>query len=150
MAVLNEYSDTPNLSYVDEYVDDIDDNVIQDDQLPPLQPELLDSVQPKEKTTIKPAVSVTQIANIRLPHPCPLPNAFSVETVEAEEQGKMVGSNKFIMLREACFFYRGICPNLTPSEYTIMAQTLCGQIKDKLPENDGEYWVCTFLKLYLM
>jgi len=49
MAMLNEYSDTPNLSYVDEYVDDIDDNVIQDNQLPPLQPELLDSVQPKEK-----------------------------------------------------------------------------------------------------
>ena len=64
MAVLNEYSDTPNLSYVDEYVDDIDDNVIQDNQLPSLRPELLDSAQPKEKTTVKPAVSVTQIPNI--------------------------------------------------------------------------------------
>ena len=129
----------------------IDDNVIQDKLLPPPEPELIDSVPPKEKTTSKPAVSVNQIPNLRLPHPCPVPNTFSVETAEAEEQGKMVGCNKFRMLREACSFYRGICPNPTHSEYTIMAQTLCEkfpQIKDKLPENDGEYWVSTFLNSF--
>ena len=80
---------------MDDYVDDIDNNVIQDKQLPPLEPELLHSVPPKEKTTIKPAVSVSQIPNIRLPHPCPL------STVVAKERGKMVESNKFRMLREA-------------------------------------------------
>ena len=151
MAVLNEYSDTPNPSNMDDYVDDVEDNVIQEQQLPPLEPELLDSVPPKDIATSKPAVSVSQIPNLRLPHPCPLPNTFSVETVEAEEQGKMVGCNKFRMLREACSFYQGICPNPTPSEYTIMLQTLCDrfpQIKDKLPENDDEYWVSTFLKFY--
>ena len=88
MAVLNEYSDTPNLSYVNEYVDDIDDNVIQDNQLPPLELELLDSVQPKEKTTIKPAVSVSQIPNIRLPHPCPLPNTSQLKQLRLKNRGK--------------------------------------------------------------
>ena len=147
MAVLNEYSDTPNPSYMDDYVDDIDDNVIQDKQLPPPESESLDLVPPKEKATSKPAVSVNQIPNLRLPHPCPLPNTFSVETIKAEEQEKMVGCNKFRMLREAYSFYHGICPNPTASEYTIMAQTLCEkfpQIKDK---TDCEYWVSTFLSL---
>lgn len=57
----------------------------------------------------------------------------------------MIGCNKFRMLREACSFYRGICPNPTPSEYVIMAQTLCEkfpQIKDKLAKNE-EYWKTT-------
>ena len=37
---------------MDEYVDDIDDNVIQDNQLPLLEPEPSDSVQPKEKNQL--------------------------------------------------------------------------------------------------
>ena len=157
MAVLNEYTDIPPISsYTENYDDDTGDDIVIQGQLPSPEPELLDSVPAKKQTlqivSKSPVVSVGQIPDFRLPHPCPLPNTFSVETLEAEGKGEMVGCNKFRMLREACSFYRGICLNPTPSEYTIMAQTLCErfpQIKDKL-STDGKYWVSNILNSYCL
>ena len=148
MAVLNEHSDDMYIpTYTDGYIDDYDDgSMTQGEQPPSLELELLDSVSAKKQKlqiTSKPPASFDQIPDLHLPHPCPLPNTFSVKTLEDDKKGQMVGCNKYRMLREACSFYRGICPNPTPSEYTIMAQILCEkflQIKDKHPQG-GKHWV---------
>lgn len=145
MAVLNEHSDDMYIPTYTDYIDDYNDgSMTQEEQPPSLEQEVLDSVPAKkQKLQITSRPSADQIPDLRLPQPCPLPNTFSVETLEDEKKGQLVGCNKYRMLREACSFYRGICPNPTPSEYTIMAQTLCErfpQIKDKLPQ-DGIPWV---------
>ena len=82
------------------------------------------------------------IEQIRLPNPCPLPNNFSMVTTKAIENNTLKGNIRLRMTREAAAFYYGICPKPTPTEYTIMAKTLCDnypQLKDKDPNKN--YWV---------
>ena len=63
MSVLHQYSDRASSSCIQDY----DDDVIQAEELPLLEPELLDSVPAKNQTvetTSKPAVLASENTNL--------------------------------------------------------------------------------------
>ncbi len=84
-----------------------------------------------------------QFQSNRLPKKCPLPASFTPSVCKSFQNNEIRGNVKLTLIREACEFYYGICPNPNAAEYQIMAQTLCDkypELKNKLPVN-GAYWV---------
>ena len=89
------------------------------------------------------ATSPTCTSQLRLPKPCPIPKAFTSIVESSIEANAIYGSTKLRMLRECAYFWYGVCPKPTATEYTEMAKTICDKypnLKDISPRN-GEYWV---------
>ena len=90
-----------------------------------------------KKTKVTQKVTVVTTGS-RLPEPCPLP-IFSERTKEIISSG-IKGNDRFFLLREAVIFYEEICPHPSPTEYTIMAKTLCHKYPE-LKDKGDKYWV---------
>ena len=97
----------------------------------------------KESPSSKTPIIVTQLKQLRLPVPCPVPTKFTKDVANAIKNNQLKGIMKTRLLRQAATFYWGLCPWPTHDEYVTMAVTLCDkfpQLKDKKPLH-GQYWV---------
>lgn len=78
---------------------------------------------------------------LRLPEPCPVPTTFSKEVSRAIEDDNVTGLIKDRLKRQIGTFYYGICPKPSPSEYTIMAKTVCQKYTQLQDKKTTRYWV---------
>ena len=102
-----------------------------------IQTQSLSSEAPPEPKRLK--LSNSQ----RLPDPCPKLSQFSGKVQEAISNNSLQGALKLRLLREAAFYYHGICPCPSAVEYITIAKTLCNQfpqLSDKKPFA-GAHWV---------
>ena len=101
------------------------------------------SMQPEPSPSKRQKLTTT--SDLRLPVPCPLLKNFSDDSVvNAIKKGEIKGLVKYRLLRDVASFYKGLCPNPTPTEFATMCRAVCNQfpsLKDKKPK-DNIYWVC--------
>ena len=105
------------------------------------------NVTPKRKCIRK-----SDLANIRLPVPCPLPTVYTPAVQIAIQNDSLTGLLKLSMLRQCATFFYGVCPRPRSYEYREMSKILCDNypsLKDETHVN-GEYWVSNILCTYIL
>ena len=85
---------------------------------PPMNPDK-ENCDP-DKMPTRPDTSVC-----RLPKLCPLPITISQKTIEAIEQGDLVGTAKTRLLREAATVYFGVCFGCCSLDFITITKELC-------------------------
>ena len=75
---------------------------------------------------------------------------FTEDVTHAIANNNLKGISKIRLERQAATYYWGLCPWPKPSEYVMMAKTMCDKYPQlKSSKYGDEYWVNVFVNEYI-